>query len=387
MRVTDGHNVTSATVLRCANCCDHQETTRHNEDRYRGEAQKVRVFLESALGPDVDITEEAPTNPPRMGAFEVTLNRDGFRPIVLFSKLRTGRFPLDGELRRGLDSVLSVQGVQQELPKTIQSSTVQRAPRVRPSTAPSSRKSSQAPQTGAKTTRSPPVSVATKSRPKAASRPNKRETNGLTRANTESALIPPTRARKSSVTPVPMAEIIYAAANRRGLRELFVKTALSYCGVPYTKPTGKNAPGSPWPDGFHLDCCALVRQCVKDLRKEFGFTLGGWNQGYQFDTLPIALETVEEMEPGDLVFISGIYNVPHKKQHAHDMVHVEIFLGGETGEQTVGARYRHGVVEVHDSYRFESKNYHSMKYYFRSLQPWLAGICQSWCSEHRWRYG
>jgi hypothetical protein len=26
------------------------------------------------------------------------------------------------------------------------------------------------------------------------------------------------------------------------------------------------------------DCCALVRRCVADLREEFGFTLGRWNQ-------------------------------------------------------------------------------------------------------------
>ena len=27
-----------------------------------------------------------------------------------------------------------------------------------------------------------------------------------------------------------------------------------------------------------LDCCALVRQVVYDLREDFGFTLGRWNQ-------------------------------------------------------------------------------------------------------------
>lgn len=35
-----------------------------------------------------------------------------------------------------------------------------------------------------------------------------------------------------------------------------------------------------------LDCCALIRQCVFDLRGEFGYTLAKWNQAYQLDLLP-----------------------------------------------------------------------------------------------------
>lgn len=55
------------------------------------------------------------------------------------------------------------------------------------------------------------------------------------------------------------------------------------------------------------------------------------------------------------------------------MVHVEIWLGD--GEKTLGARHQRGVVQVHDSYRFVSKTYHSMEYHFRSLEPWLQGKC------------
>jgi hypothetical protein len=55
------------------------------------------------------------------------------------------------------------------------------------------------------------------------------------------------------------------------------------------------------------------------------------------------------------------------------MVHVEIFLGGETGEQTVAARERYGVVEIYDTYKFESENYYDIKYHFRSIDPWLQG--------------
>ena len=70
---------------------------------------------------------------------------------------------------------------------------------------------------------------------------------------------------------------------------------------------------------------------MRDLKEEFGFTIGPWNQAYQvcvcvctcvcvcktlfvfslqFDTLPIALSGPENMKPGDLVFISGIYYSP-----------------------------------------------------------------------------
>lgn len=60
-----------------------------------------------------------------------------------------------------------------------------------------------------------------------------------------------------------------------------------------------------------LDCCGLIRQVIYDLREEFGFTLARWNQAYQYDTLGPDI-AFEEMQPGDLIFYSAIYNV--KKQ-------------------------------------------------------------------------
>ena len=33
-----------------------------------------------------------------------------------------------------------------------------------------------------------------------------------------------------------------------------------------------------------LDCCGLVRWVLKDLKEEFGFTTGPWNQAYQVNT-------------------------------------------------------------------------------------------------------
>lgn len=133
-----------------------------------------------------------------------------------------------------------------------------------------------------------------------------------------------------------------------------------------------------------LDCCALVRQVVYDLREEFGFQLDRWNQGYQVDTLPIDLKE-EEMKPGDLVFYSATYYKKKLRRQKHDMVHVEIFMGGETGEQSIGARWQKGVVQLFDSYKFKSTSYHSIKFHYKSIDTWLEGICRSWCNEHSWK--
>ena len=76
---------------------------------------------------------------------------------------------------------------------------------------------------------------------------------------------------------------------KAALRKKFVEQAKKYFGVPYAarywKPGEKhyNAP-------LYLDCCALVRRVLLDLAEDFGFTIGRWNQCYQFDTLPIDLK-------------------------------------------------------------------------------------------------
>ncbi len=56
------------------------------------------------------------------------------------------------------------------------------------------------------------------------------------------------------------------------------------------------------------------------------------------------------------------------------MVHVEIFLGGNSGEETVGSRDRFGMVEINHSYKFTSDNYYDIKYHFKSIDTWLKGI-------------
>eukprot|EP00118_Oscarella_pearsei_P012767 m.96294 g.96294 ORF g.96294 m.96294 type:complete len:675 (+) comp36906_c0_seq2:68-2092(+) len=123
------------------------------------------------------------------------------------------------------------------------------------------------------------------------------------------------------------------------LRKKFLEQAKQYLGVPYAKKF--HEPGSPDYDApLFLDCCALVRRVLRDLKEDFGFTVGPWNQAYQFDSLPLKVETEADMKPGDLVFISGTYFNPKSKKHPHDMVHIEIWLGD--GEKTIGARWHRG---------------------------------------------
>ena len=56
----------------------------------------------------------------------------------------------------------------------------------------------------------------------------------------------------------------------------------------------------------------------------------------QYDTLPLRVATVEELEPGDLIFYSGTPFNPQSKRYKFEMTHVEVFIGGATGEATIG---------------------------------------------------
>lgn len=145
----------------------------------------------------------------------------------------------------------------------------------------------------------------------------------------------------------------------------------------YKKPEDPVAP-------LYLDCCGLVRKVVQDLGEEFGFLIGRWNQAYQMDTLPIRKAGVHELKPGDLIFYTGKYSSPRSKPQKHDNVHVEIFLGGETGEATIGARYFRGKVSIFDSYKFSCNTWSADQHHFCSIETWLDGKCESHCSEHPW---
>ena len=69
------------------------------------------------------------------------------------------------------------------------------------------------------------------------------------------------------------------------------------------------------------------------------------------------------------------------------MVHVEIFLGENGGEQSIGARKKKGVVQLFDSFKFVSKGYHDIVWHYRSLDTWLNGVCKSFCPVHEWHRG
>lgn len=62
------------------------------------------------------------------------------------------------------------------------------------------------------------------------------------------------------------------------------------------------------------------------------------------------------------------------KKQPHNITHVEIMLG--EGEKTIGARWNNGKISIFDSFKFESKSYHSQKYLIKSIDPWLLGICR-----------
>ena len=52
---------------------------------------------------------------------------------------------------------------------------------------------------------------------------------------------------------------------------------------------------------------------MRDLKREFGFRIGPWNQAYMYDTLPGCVTREEDMKPGDLVFIKATYYNPKSK--------------------------------------------------------------------------
>ena len=169
------------------------------------------------------------------------------------------------------------------------------------------------------------------------------------------------------------------------LRSKFLRQVESYYGVPYAqKYHDKGTKNYQAP--LFLDCCALVRRAVNDLQDDFGFHLGRWNQNYQFSTLsngnpgatndPAALD-LKDLKPGDLIFYTATYNSAKSRKQRLKLVHVEVFTGkGPNGQGTIGARWQKGVVQPFDSYKFESTSYHSIEFHYRSIDPWLDGMCK-----------
>lgn len=100
------------------------------------------------------------------------------------------------------------------------------------------------------------------------------------------------------------AKAVRSKEYKENLRLKFIEQCKRYVGTPcsarYKTPDEHIVP-------LYLDCCALVRKAVQDLEEDFGFVLGKWNQAYQMDTLPIALDEMT-VRPGDLVFYEGTYS-------------------------------------------------------------------------------
>mmetsp|Transcript_4998 Transcript_4998/g.677 ORF Transcript_4998/g.677 Transcript_4998/m.677 type:complete len:104 (-) Transcript_4998:40-351(-) len=91
-----------------------------------------------------------------------------------------------------------------------------------------------------------------------------------------------------------------------------------------------------------------------------------------------------KLKPGDLIFYSATYYNPNRKVHPHNMTHVEIFLGGESGEESLGSRISSRSVQIFDSYKFVSQNYYNVVHHYKSIDVWLKGILRSYCSKHYW---
>lgn len=73
------------------------------------------------------------------------------------------------------------------------------------------------------------------------------------------------------------------------LRQKFIDQARVYLGVPYHEKYRED--GSPLAP-LYLDCCGIIRQVMKDLKQDFGFLIGRWNQViniYHADTFSFLL--------------------------------------------------------------------------------------------------
>lgn len=183
-------------------------------------------------------------------------------------------------------------------------------------------------------------------------------------------------------------------AAKEVLREKFVTQVRSYVGTPYSAARNPeevvgDLESSEEAAPLFLDCCGLVRRALLDLKEDFGFEIGPWNQSYLYDTLPTALTDTSQLKPGDVIFWSATYDNPERKPHKHDLVHVEVFLGGEA---TIGSRFEGpGLIKgtpgvyMFDTYKsFTGHQAHNYKLHFRSIDAWLDGICVNHCKTCSW---
>jgi hypothetical protein len=184
------------------------------------------------------------------------------------------------------------------------------------------------------------------------------------------------------------------------------------------------------------DCCALIKNATRDLEAQphMSWSLGDWNQAYQFalcsekiaewdlsgkerekGTQGVDKEKITDdienmsappttcpgpqvfapdktgseeetgcpfltdlppaaLRPGDLIFYEGCYRNSTKKPQPFDIVHVEVYLGGDAEEQrwrTIGSRNTLTGVAILPSFLFPSKLWKLRKIHFMSVTPWL----------------
>ncbi|CAL6058238.1 Conserved_hypothetical protein [Hexamita inflata] len=185
--------------------------------------------------------------------------------------------------------------------------------------------------------------------------------------------------RKIKQNPTPKNR---SAEQKQVLREKFLSLLHSHAGVPYCR---RNHPSDSdlFNYSYELDCCALVRQALKQMEDELDIKLGLWNQAYFFDVLPLKYECHTQIVPGDLILYIGKY--PGEKQQKHNVVHVEVYEGTENKpERCFGSRWNDGVVQYFDSYQFKASTWTLEKIWFCSIDTWLDGVCTSCCEEHPW---
>ena len=76
---------------------------------------------------------------------------------------------------------------------------------------------------------------------------------------------------------------------KQQMRDKIIKRAEHYFGIPYSrKYHGEDSEFYNY--HLYLDCCGLVRKVFSDFEKELGFKIGPWNQAYQYDSLPGAIQ-------------------------------------------------------------------------------------------------
>lgn len=133
------------------------------------------------------------------------------------------------------------------------------------------------------------------------------------------------------------------------------------------------------PSGQVCDSASFVRCVLHSLGGQWSPRNLKWNQCFLFDHLPGEISR-EQLQPGDLVFWSGVYWNPSKPQPPHKIVHVELAIGG--GQSTIGVRDR--TVEEYPSLSFPSLRFKDIHVHCKSIDPWLHGLFKSACPLHNW---